>query len=111
MSIGSAYSYSGVRETGSLGGEFSDTVDANDSSRSEERKSSTSSRGREAASARFRTSAIGALKNLSEVGPKKGMSTSDGGFLFCFLFLLLKNPFIVKEEKRKATVSRIRQEF
>lgn len=69
ISIGSAYSYSGVRVIESLGGEFNETLEAKDNSRSEERKSSTSSRGREVASApvRFRTSATGALKNLSEV--------------------------------------------
>lgn len=42
MSIGNPYSLSGVSTMGFLGGEFNDTVDAKESSKSEETSSSSS---------------------------------------------------------------------
>jgi hypothetical protein len=64
ISMGSAYPFSDASMIDSFGGEFKDTVEAKEISRSE---SSTSFRIREAESAFRRTSAAGAIKNLSEV--------------------------------------------
>lgn len=66
MSMASAYSLSGVRAMGSRGGEFSETFEANESSRSEERNSSISSCCRGRRSGRLRKGAEGALRNCVE---------------------------------------------
>jgi hypothetical protein len=63
ISIGFGYSLSsGVKGRVSRGGELMDTFDANESSKSEERNSSTSSRGRALLCRRTFTCAIGALR-------------------------------------------------
>lgn len=86
ISIGCGNSLSGVRVRVSLGGECKE-VDANDNSRSEERKSSISSCERIECSVRFRDGAGGALRYCLEDGTKKAISVCESMCLFCFLWL------------------------